>query len=144
MRESFLLTIIVMIVIVVVFAFLSTPWIHQKIKLGKVLKDTANMVKMYTYETYHGAVNQVLIIEDSAYKNELEQYYHRVELHDESASFDFPLKTLPENEPVFILGYSKDSLLVEVVSFYDREPKFGGDVLVGFVLKRTLHASPPN
>lgn len=99
--------------------------------------------KKYVYQTYWGLVNSALIIEDLQYGDSIIAYYSEIE-KDSSANptFNFPLKTLPQYEPVYVVGYSKDSVLVEVVSYYERGPYFGGSYLRGWVYKGTIHDKP--
>jgi hypothetical protein len=101
----------------------------------------------YVYETFRGPVNPVLVIESLKYKDSLIAYYDKQEKigpdGNEEPYFNFPLKTLPQYEPVYVIGYTDDSLLAKVVSYYDRGPKRGGDYLECYVYVKTLHSSPP-
>jgi|GEM_PF-1523665 len=99
--------------------------------------------KMYPYETYFGPANSVLIIEDLKYKDNLVMHYDYMEKYRRDTTFSFPLKTLPQTEPVYVLGYSEDSLVAEVVSLYYRGAHFGGDFTQGYVATKTLHLNPP-
>lgn len=108
---------------------------HENIKLHP---------EMYAYQTYWGPANSVLIIEDLKYKDELVDYYSKI-IFDTTSNpiIKVPLKTLPQYEPVYVVGYTNDSLLAEVVSYYDRGIKFGGNYLRGWVYVKTLHKNPP-
>jgi hypothetical protein len=97
----------------------------------------------YCYQTYFGPPNSVLVIESLSYKDSLINYYKRVE-NGENPSFNFPLKTLPQYEPVYVISYTKDSLLAEVVSYYDRGTPNGGSYLRCYVVTKTLHDNPPS
>ena len=97
---------------------------------------------MFCYETFRGPSNSAFIIEDLIYKDSLVKYYKEVE-KGENPVFNFPLKTLPTDDPVYVMNYiDKDSLIVEIVSYYDRGIKFGGNYLRGYVYGKTLHSSP--
>ena len=49
---------------------------------------------------------------------------------------------MPQYNPVYVLGYTKDSLLAEVVSYYDRGAYFGGSYTQGWVYANALHKKP--
>jgi hypothetical protein len=109
---------------------------HKKIVL--------NSPKRYVYETYFGPVNSAFIIENLKYKNDLINYYETIIKHkDSNPYFKMPLKTLPQFEPVYVMGYSKDSLLVDVISLYNRGSFHGGSYFRGWVYVKTLHLNPP-
>lgn len=82
-----------------------------------------------------------MIIEDLSYKDALIEYYQLME-NGKNPAFNFPLKTLPQFEPVYVVGYTDDSLLVEVVSYYDRGKYDGGSYLKGYVYYKTIHDEP--
>ena len=99
--------------------------------------------KMYCYETFRGTFNAAFVIKDEKYKKELIKYYQQVE-RGKNPTFNFPLITLPTDDPVYVLKYLEtDSLISEVVSYYNRGSKFGGSYLRGFVYTKTLHDKPP-
>lgn len=98
---------------------------------------------MYCYQTYYGPVNPVMIIEDLDYKKEYLRFYKKVS-QGENPTFNFPLKTMPTTYPVYVIGYTEDSLLAKVVSYYDRGAKFGGSFTKGWVYTETLHQNPPS
>lgn len=100
--------------------------------------------KMYVYETYMGPANPVLVISDLKFKNELVDYYNYAKANKDYKSFNFPLKTLPQRFPVYLIEYTSDSLLAKVVSLYYRGKSFGGGFTEGYVATTTLHKfSPP-
>jgi uncharacterized protein YneF (UPF0154 family) len=105
-------------------------------------KDIKSNPQMYAYQTYWGPPNPVLLIEDLDFKDSLILYYKKVE-KGENPYFNFPLKTLPITYPVYVLGYTEDNLLAEVVSYYDRGKRTGGSYLRGYVYSKTLHKDPP-
>lgn len=98
--------------------------------------------QMYCYQTYFGPPNSVLIIESLKYRNDYINYYEKVS-DGENPSFNFPLKSLPLYSPVYVLGYTNDSLLVDVVSYYDRGARKGGSYTRGWVYAETIHINPP-
>ncbi len=98
--------------------------------------------EMYCYETYYGPANPVLIIESRRYKDEYIKFYNQVS-KGANPTFNFPIKTMPISYPVYVMGYTKDSLLANVVSYYDRGPKFGGSYTRGWIYADCLHENPP-
>lgn len=98
--------------------------------------------KMYAYQTYFGPPNSVIIIEDTSYKEELIDYYEKM-AKGENPYLNFPLKTLPQYELLYVVEYSSDGLLAKVISYYDRKPMFGGSYTEGWVYVKTLHKDPP-
>lgn len=95
----------------------------------------------YCYDNTGGFVNSALVIEDLEFKDSLVKYYSQVQ-KGINPVFNFPLKTLPQYEPVYLLSYSKDSLVAYVVSFYNRGSSNGGSFNKYYVDIRTLHKDP--
>jgi hypothetical protein len=132
--------IIVSIVIIISLGFLVgghflNKRYHQKIK---------SCPKMYVYQTYFGPANSVLIVESVKHKENLISYYETIEKSPESnPPIGVPLKTLPQNEPVYVIGYTEDSLLALVVSYYDYGALRGGSFTKGWVYAKCLHQAPP-
>ena len=50
---------------------------------------------------------------------------------------------MPQFTPVYVMGYTSDSLLADVVSYYDRGARHGGSYTRGWVYAETLHINPP-
>lgn len=130
--------IIVSVVIFIGFFFLVGGYFINKFYHEGV---KSNPVK-YCYQTYFGPANSVIVLEDLDYKEAYLKYYSELS-KGANPSFDFPLKTLPQYEPVYVMGYSEDGLLADVVSYYDRGSYFGGSYLRGWVYSETLHDNPP-
>lgn len=105
-------------------------------------QDVKSHPQMYCYQTFYGPPNSVLIIESLEYEDDYIEYYNKV-AEGENPLFYFPLKTMPQYSPVYVVDYTKDSLLANVVSYYDRGAKFGGSFTKGWVLTKTLHKTPP-
>ncbi len=100
--------------------------------------------EMYCYQTYLASANPVLIIENIKYKDALVNYHKKREAVPKSnPPIGVPLKTMPISYPVYVMKYTKDSLLANVVSYYDRGPKFGGSYTRGWVYADCLHKNPP-
>lgn len=99
--------------------------------------------KHYVYENYRGVPNPVLFISNLKYKNEYLNYYTKVKAGG-NPSFGFPLKGMPQNDPVYIIDYTSDSTLVKIVSYYNRGKHFGGSYTEGYVFIEALHDSLPN
>lgn len=98
--------------------------------------------QMYVYHTFWGPVNPAMIIENRKYKKELIDYYKQVE-KGENPTFNFPLKTLPQYEPVYVMEFTEDSLLAKVISYYDYGTFRGGSFTKGWVYSKCLHNNPP-
>lgn len=105
-------------------------------------KKVRSQPKKYCYQTFYGPANPVLMIRDLEFKEEYIKYYRNVESNNK-AYFNFPLKTLPISFPVYVMSYSKDSVLANVVSYNDGGFEFGGYIR-GWVYAKTLHENPPN
>lgn len=95
----------------------------------------------YCYDSFGKAINSALVIEDLGYKDSLIKYYNQTE-KGINPIFNFPLKTLPQFEPVYLLEFSTDSTIAYVASFYDRGAYFGGSFNKYYVDSRTLHKYP--
>jgi len=105
-------------------------------------KDVRSHPEMYCYQTFYGPINPVMIIEDLDYKKEYVKFYDRVS-QGQNPIFKFPLKTIPPRYPVYVMGYTKDSLLADIVSYYNRGVSYGGSYTRGWVYAKTLHENPP-
>lgn len=130
--------ILISVILIIIIAFFSMHNYHEM-----YYEELYKKPKKYVYETFMGPVNSVLIIEDLKYKKDLIEYYDYAELNHNYTSFNFALKTLTRAEQVYIIGYTEDSLLLEVVSLYDRGAHFGGSFTQGYVYYKTLHDLPP-
>jgi hypothetical protein len=109
---------------------------HKKVKSSPM---------RYVYQTYYGPPNPVLVIDNLKLKDSLISYYDNIRRDPHGSHiFNFPLKTLPLYEPVYVVDFTDDSLLAEVVSYYNRGHFFGGSYLRCWVDSRTLHEFPPN
>ena len=117
----------------VIGSYIFSKTYHENIKRQK---------KMYCYETFRGPSNSAFVIKDLKFKDELITYYRLVE-KGENPTFSFPLITLPTDDPVYLVNVQPDSLITEIVSYYDRGVKFGGSYLRGYVYTKTLHEKPP-
>jgi len=109
-------------------------------------EDVKNHPQMYCYEYFRGTDNpvSVLIIEDLELKEHYLKYYQELESGKEPYLHnDIPLKGAPQYTPVYVMSYTEDGLLADVVSYYDRGAKFGGSFTRGWVYTKTLHKDPP-
>jgi len=105
-------------------------------------EDVKSHPKMYCYQTFYGPANTVLMIENLKYRDAYVEFYDKV-ANGENPTFDFPLKTMPQYSPVYVMGYTDDGVLADVVSYYDRGISNGGSYLRGWVYAKTLHKDPP-
>jgi len=87
----------------------------------------------------------VILIEDLDLKKDYLYYYHQLKSGTEPVLPNpIPLKGLPQYTPVYVMGYTKDSVLADVVSFYDYGNKRGGSYTRGWVLAECLDDEPFN
>jgi hypothetical protein len=100
--------------------------------------------KKYCYFSHNGVTGMVFIISSLRHRDALLAHM-KYEYGDSNGDryINFPLKTLAEGSPVYVLGYTEDSLLADVVCLMDRGPYFGGDYTRGWVYAATLHDSLP-
>jgi hypothetical protein len=97
---------------------------------------------MYPYHTFWGPPNAALVITNLGYGDNLIKYYQLVE-KGENPPIDFPLMGLPTHVPVYVMGYEgEDSLLVDIVSYWDEGGKSRNNYLRGYVYRGTLHEQP--
>jgi hypothetical protein len=98
---------------------------------------------MYPYQTFWGPANSALVVTSLSDGKKLVNYYQRVE-KGENPSIEFPLLGLPTHIPVYVMGYvGEDSLLVDVVSYWDGGGKSRNNYLRGYVYRKALHEQPP-
>ena len=133
------LTIVVLLLLLLVVLFYGMHYyrnmFHEKI---------AKLPQKYCYETFSGVVNPAFYVEDKKLTSDLIEYYEKIE-RDSSATpvFNFPIRTLPQKQPVYIMGYyDPDSLIVEVYCYYTNGVWYNGN-LRGFVYAKTLHNNFP-
>ncbi|TXK74417.1 hypothetical protein [Mesonia sp. K4-1] len=102
--------------------------------------------KMYCYDYFRGKDYpvSVLIIEDLDLKQKYLHYYEQLKSGKEPYLPDgIPLKGMPQYHPVYVMEFTKDSLLANVVSYYDRGNLLGGSYTRGWILSECLHEEPP-
>jgi hypothetical protein len=90
-----------------------------------------------------GPVNLVLFIEDLKYKDELLKYYAIVEKEKRYPMFDFPLRTISPKAPAYVVGYTTDSALAEIVSLDYLTKNVQVNHICGYVVPSTMHESAP-
>lgn len=98
--------------------------------------------KAYCYQTYWGPVNPVLIVMHESDIDSLVQYYQKIENGDSNPVFNFPPLSLPLDTCVYILEYSKDSVVAKVICFDNWGKE--GTFVKGYVYAKTLHDIPPD
>ncbi len=112
-------------------------WYHKNIR---------NYPTRYCYEYFRKAEKpvSVLIISSLNLKEPYLEYYKGLELGKEPyLPNNIPLKGLPQYEPVYVIGYTEDSLLAEVISYYDYGARRGGSFTKGWVYAKCLHKEAP-
>lgn len=136
-RNILIIAGIIFVLFFTVGAHFINKYYHQKVKSNP---------KMYCYEYFRGTEKpvSVLFIEDLDLKDSYLKYYRELKRGKEPyLPNQMSLKGMPQYDPVYLIGYSKDSLLAEVVSYYDRGARFGGSYAKGWVLTECLHKQPP-
>jgi hypothetical protein len=98
--------------------------------------------KMYCYEQYdRKVVNPVLYVEKEIYFDSLVAYYQKMENGNMTPMFNFPINEMPFDTCVYVMGYERDSLIVDVICYYDWGKT--GSYRRGYVYRNTLHSNPP-
>ncbi|MDP4202534.1 MAG: hypothetical protein Q8861_07545 [Bacteroidota bacterium] len=98
--------------------------------------------KMYCYEQYDkNVVNPVLYVEKRVYIDSLIDYYQKMEHGNMTPMFNFPINSMPYDTCVYVIGYERDSLVAEVICYYDWGNT--GSYRRGYVYRNTLHLNPP-
>lgn len=111
---------------------------------NKYHEDVKQHPQKYCFQLYLGAPNPILIVETEKYQQPLIDYYNKREKDPLSnPGLGVPLKTLSMYDPVYVMGYTKDSLLADIVSYKDRGRLGGGSYLRGWVYAKLLHDNPP-
>lgn len=136
MKRKIILVSILIFILAISFIFISHS-IAEKTEL-----EIKSHRAVYCYQEYFGPPNQVLIVEHKDDIPNLVKYYKEME-KGENPLFEFDLKTLSMYEPVYLLSYSEDSLVAEVVSYSDYGKRRGGNYTRGYIYSKTIHASPP-
>ncbi|WP_460503010.1 hypothetical protein [Hymenobacter agri] len=99
--------------------------------------------KMYCYDSFRGVINSALYVEHSRDTADFIQYYRIWEKGGNPVG-NFPLNGLDPDSPVYVQRYlGADSVLAEVVSYYQSPMKSRPFMLWCYVYGRTLHALPP-
>jgi hypothetical protein len=98
---------------------------------------------VYVYDQSKGPANPAYVIEDLDYKEALISYYDTISANpDANPSLKFPIIFLTDNNIVYLVGYSEDSLLADVVT-YNQATRRGPVYFRGWADVRTIHKSPP-
>ncbi len=98
--------------------------------------------KMYCYEQYdNNVVNPVLYVEEEKYIDSLIVYYQKMENGNMTPVFNFPINSMPYDTCVYVMGYERDSLIVDVICYYNWGRT--GSYRRGYVYRNTLHLNPP-
>jgi hypothetical protein len=98
--------------------------------------------KMYCYEQYdRNVVNPVLYVEKEMYFDSLVAYYKEMENGNMTPMFNFPINEVPYDTCVYVMGYERDSSIVEVICYYDWAKT--GSYRKCYVCRKTLHLNPP-
>ena len=74
----------------------------------------------YCCDTTNGYPNQCLTISDLDYKDDLLKYYSD-RMSGKKASFSFPLNTIGTNTKLYIMGYTEDSTLADIIYYYRKD-----------------------
>jgi hypothetical protein len=105
-------------------------------------KNIRSKPRKYCYHKYFGPPNPSLMIDDLKYKDSLISYYEEME-KGYNPYFNFPIKEATFGQAVYVLGYTSDSTLIEILSY--RKGKFRGSTYDrGYVYYKTLHETPPD
>lgn len=102
--------------------------------------------KGYLYSDDNQVQNPVLCVSRKRYFQKLKDYYVADErwlldsTHNKKPFIDFPLDGFPMTEPVYVVGYSEDSTLIEVICYWDHK---GPAYESGWVLLKHFHQKPP-
>lgn len=98
--------------------------------------------KMYCYETYRGVVNAAFFVQNESLTDSLVKYYTQLENRtSEEPTFNFPPLTIPTDTCVYVIGYSSDSTVADIICYH----KWSRNVTYerGYVYANTLHINPP-
>lgn len=96
--------------------------------------------KMYAYETFTGVVNPILYVKNYQLKDSIVNYYRAQESGIKNPKFNFPPLSLPYNRFVYVLNYSPDSVLAEVLCYENGKKEM---YRRGWVYSKLLHKYPP-
>lgn len=81
-----------------------------------------------------------MVITDLKYKQDLVEYYNKLFSGEPTPVFHFPLNSILPKQPVYIVGATPDSLLMEVVLYLPKD--VNGNYMRGYMDTRTLHELP--
>jgi len=109
-------------------------------KMAEVL----NQANKYVYDSCSGEYSSVaLVILDLKYKDQLIFFYKRACGLAKGTIDAFPLKSIPPNLPVYVIGYTSDSTLVKIRCLYKSDSNKKGTLIEAYVSPLTLHDNPP-
>ena len=132
---------VLIIVIPIVFAAVVTWFVAGQFINKNYHERIVSNRKMYCYENYWGVVNPALFVKKEQYIDSLIAYYQKIERGDSTPIFNFPPLSLPLDTCVYVLGYGHDSLITEIICYYDWGKE--GSFVKGYVFSNTLHDLPP-
>ncbi|WP_299819784.1 hypothetical protein [uncultured Pontibacter sp.] len=103
-------------------------------------EDVKSSPKKYSYDISREVLNPVMVITDLKYKQDLVEYYDKLSSGESTPVFHFPLNSILLKEPVYVIGATPDSQLIEVVLYLTED--LNGNYMRGYMDKRTLHDLP--
>lgn len=103
-------------------------------------EDVRSKPKKYSYDMSRGVLNPVMVITNLKYKQDLIDYYDKLNSGESTPVFNFPLNSILPKQPVYVVGATPDSLLVEVVLYLTED--MNGNYMRGYIDKRTIHSFP--
>jgi hypothetical protein len=114
-----------------IIAHYYSNWFHADVK--------SRLIR-YAYDNSKGVINPVMVITDLKYKQDLIEYYNKLYSGEAAPVFNFPLNSILPKEPVYIVGATPDSQLLEVILYLSVDEN--GNYIRGYMDKRTLHQLP--
>lgn len=113
--------------------------------IGKSRKEyILSMPQKYCYDTTRHVSNPAYLLSSTELKEELVDYYKLISINPHvTPILRFGIKTVPMEAPVYVMSYTEDSLLAEIVCFYDRGPTYANNSVRGWVYYKTIHDEPP-
>ena len=132
---------VLIITIPIVFGVIATLFVAGQFINKNYHKKIKSKRKMYCYEQYWGVVNPALFVKKEQYIDSLIAYYQKIGSGDSTPIFNFPPLSLPHDTCVYVLGYERDSMITEIICYYDWGKE--GSFVKGYVYSNTLHNLPP-
>ncbi len=136
MKEIRMTITALLILLVPILAYYFNHWYHKNIR---------SHPKAYAYEMYRGKPFEARCVPYKRDFPKLKKYYEKIEKEYSGEgpypARDFNSRWVPLDTCIYILGYSKDSVMIEIACYGNFGPR-NSNYFTGYIYYKTLQSIP--